>query len=501
MNSILEYLVSAAGRNPEQVALADRERSLTYGELLRQSRAVGAYLKERVPAGSAVGVWAVRNVDTPVLFYGAVWAGCYYVPLDPGLRSGKLQKILDDCRPPVILTGDGAAPKLELSFSGAWVPLAHALACAAGQPDPVPGQDPDAPLYMVYTSGSTGTPKGVLKSHGAMVSFIEAYTETFPFSTGEVLGNQTPFCFDASAKDLYLALRLGARIEILDTGLFSFPVKLIEYMNQRGVTFISWVPSALAIVTQLNTFQEVKPTTLKWVLFVGEVFPMKQLNRWRAALPEVRFVNLYGSSELAGVCCYYEVRGEFADTDTLPIGGPLGNSRVYLVRDGQVLAAPREIGELYVASPALALCYYRDEEKTAAAFRTVELRPGEPERVFCTGDLAQYTPDGLLVFAARRDHQIKHMGHRIELGEIETAAGALDEVARCCCVYDRERSRIVLFCQLTAGSGATGRDILHALKEQLSDYMVPNRVRILPELPLNPNGKIDRVALAQMLSK
>ena len=104
MNSILEYLVSAAGRNPEQVALADRERSLTYGELLRQSRAVGAYLKERVPAGSAVGVWAVRNVDTPVLFYGAVWAGCYYVPLDPGLRSGKLQKILDDCRPPVILT-------------------------------------------------------------------------------------------------------------------------------------------------------------------------------------------------------------------------------------------------------------------------------------------------------------------------------------------------------------------------------------------------------------
>ena len=502
MNSILEYLTAAGARCPEKTAYGDGNRQVTFGELLEWSRKVGAYLASVCAPGSPVAVWAERDARTPVLFFGAVWAGCFYVPLDPGLPAQKLQKILRDCGTKVILT---AAPEAALpegtAFGGRVVSLEQALSGGEGRACPGLGTDPMAPLYMVYTSGSTGEPKGVLKSHGAMISFVEAYAATFGFSSAEVIGNQTPFCFDASAKDLYLGLYLGARIEILDTGLFSFPVRLVEAMNERGVTYICWVPSALAIVTQLGTFREIKPTTLRQVFFVGEVFPMKQLNRWREALPEVQFVNLYGSSELAGICCYYQVAGTFADTDSLPIGGPLGNSRVYLMGDGRVIKTPGEIGELYVASPALALGYYGDPEKTAASFLEMELCPGQPERVFRTGDLAQYREDGLLVFAARRDYQIKHMGHRIELGEIETAAAALEDVVRCCCLYDGERSKIVLFCQLAPGSGVTNRDILRGLKEQLNSYMVPNRVRILPEIPLNPHGKMDRPALARMLQK
>lgn len=499
MNSVLEYLTAAAERCPEKTAFSDGTVSLTYGQVLDQVRTVGAWVAGNVAAGSPVGVWARRTVYTPVLFLGTVLGGCFYVPLDPGLPGPKLGKILTHCAPPVILAEEEPELPEGLAYSGSVVTLDKIGGQAQGLPCPKDGEDPQAPLYLIYTSGSTGEPKGVLKSHGSVISFLEAYEKTFGFSTEEVIGNQNPFCFDASAKDLYLTLYLGGRMEILDTTLFSFPVRLVEEMNRRGVTFISWVPSALSIVSQLGTFREILPATLRRVFFVGEVFPMKQLNRWRQALPQVQFVNLYGQSELAGICCYYEVRGDYADTDSLPMGRPLCNSRIYLCRDGKVIREPGILGELYVASPALALEYYRDPEKTAAAFQTLELEPGRPERVFRTGDLAQYRSDGLLVFGARRDHQIKHMGHRIELGEIEAAAGALEDVVRCCCIYDGERSKIVLFCQLTPGSCMNNRDILHKLKEQLAGYMVPNRVRILPEIPLNPNGKIDRPALAGRL--
>lgn len=498
MNSVLEDLVRAGTQCPEKTAFADLERSISYGCLLENARRVGAYVAKQGGC-KPVAVWARRDIFTPVLFYGAVWGGGYYVPLDPGLPAQKLQKILEDCNPELLLTAEPDPLPEGVGFSGRVVPLERLLQEEGPCPDP--GDDPDQPLYMVYTSGSTGRPKGVLKSHGAVISFLDAYTATFGFSPEEVIGNQTPFCFDASAKDLYLALRLGATVEILDTALFSFPVRLVEHMNRRKVSFISWVPSALSLVSQLGTFSEVKPTTLKRVFFVGEVFPMKQLNRWRQALPEVEFVNLYGSSELAGICCYYRVEGTFADTQSLPMGGPLGNCRVYLVQEGRVITQPGQIGELYVASPALALGYYGDAERTAASFFEAELVPGRRERVFRTGDLAQYTPEGLLVFAARRDHQIKHMGHRIELGEIETAAMALEEVAKCCCVYHGQKSKLVLFCQLVPGCTATGRDILRQLKGMLSAYMVPNRVTILEQIPLNPNGKIDRPALARRLEE
>ena len=285
-------------------------------------------------------------------------------------------------------------------------------------------------------------------------------------------------------------LKSRATLEILPSELFSFPPMLIRYMNERKVSFISWVPSALCIITQLNTFKEVLPETLKRVFFVGETFPMKQFLKWQQALPDIEYVNLYGASEIAGISCFYKVSGDVSSYNVLPIGKPMDNCTVFLMDQGQMILEPDKPGEIYVISDALASGYYQDQEKTDAAFIHMD-----GQRVFKSGDIAWYDHDGNLNFAARNDSQIKHMGYRIELGEIEALAGKIDQIERCCCLYNAEKKRIVLFCQLAAGCEADVKTIRSELAKYLTDYMMPQRIKIKDRLPLNANGKIDRQML------
>ena len=227
--------------------------------------------------------------------------------------------------------------------------------------------------------------------------------------------------------------------------------------------------------------------------------PMKHLNYWRKNLPDVRYVNLYGSTEIAGICAWYEVTGTYDDADSLPMGKPLCNCEIYLLDGEQVVTEANRVGEMYLVSPALALEYFGDSEKTAASFQTRDFGEGLV-RCFKTGDLARYDDAGNLVFASRMDYQIKHMGHRIELGEIEAVAGALPGIERCCCLYDTKKSRIVLFCQTGSDGGErTGKEIRQLLRPRLSAYMLPAKVLILTTMPLNANGKIDRQKLAESM--
>lgn len=489
MRNLLEHLEKAAIEFPEKAAICDREHSYSFCKLMRDARRLGAALQERGVHSGAVGVFVDRGADALVMLLGVLYAGAYYVPLDPDMPSHKLQTIIEDAQMPLLV---GREERRKLAGELPLITLNDLTEKEVG----LPSCGGDDPACMIYTSGSTGKPKGVLKSHGAIISFVEAFADTFGITSDDIIGNQTPFFFDASAKDIYLMLCTGATLEVLPSELFSFPVRLIEYLNQRKVSYICWVPTALAIVTQLNTFQAVLPETLKYVFFVGEVFPIKQLRKWREALPNLRYVNLYGSTELAGICCYYEVTHDI--DGVLPMGKPLCNCRVFLTGpNGAIITEPGILGEVCIASPALATAYHRDPEKTAKQFVTMQL-PDGPTRVLKSGDLAQYDENGDLVFSCRADFQIKHMGRRIELGEIEAAADALPEISRACCLYNEARGRITLFCTLQDKEW-NAKQIRSAMKERLSDYMVPTKVVILDEMPLNANGKIDRVALKAQL--
>ena len=496
--SVLEDLARQIAAQPEAVAVADAADKWTFARLGDGSdRLASCLIRQGVQPGQPVGVVARRSAAVVALFLAVLKAGGFYVPLDPDWKLEKLAHVCANAGLQLVLDTQTPGPLPDgvtalVCGQAEWEALADAAALAAI----AARLRPENPLYLIYTSGSTGVPKGVLKTHGAMQSYIAAFTARYPATPADALGNQTPFFFDASAKDLYWMLHDGCRLEVLDTGLFSQPYHLIEYLNDRHITLISWVPSALVIVSQLDTFADILPNYLRAVFFIGEVFPMKHFLIWQNALPGVKFVNLYGQSELAGACCYYEVDRAFTPDDTLPIGRPFANAEVFLLDDDRVVTEPGQIGEIGIVSPALAAGYFGDAEKTAAAFGTF-CDHGRTLRLFRTGDMARYTPEGLLVFAARCDAQIKHMGYRIELGEIEAAANSLPEITGCACLYDTAKNRIVLFC--TVQDGATKASLRKALREKLSTYMIPSKIEILPQLPRNANGKTDRVLLRTLL--
>lgn len=494
--NVLDYLEYAAKVNPDRIALEDGNGQITYENYRRLARRVGLYLIEKGfhNTNKPIGVVAARDKYTLVLFMGILYSGNFYVPVDPELKEEKKNHIIQQSGMELLLSIEDVSEVLAMNDGISKEALEYAYDTDAE----------DKALYLIYTSGSTGVPKGGLKTHGAMMDYVEAFSATYPYGEHEILGNQTPFFFDASAKDIYLCLKNMATMEIIPTALFSMPVKLVEYLNEKMVGIISWVPSALSLLTQLNVFADIKPTTLKKVFFVGEVFPMKQLNKWRKEMPDLTYVNLYGSSEIAGICLYYEVKKDdiFADTELLPMGKPLSNCKIVLIEQesGKVITDQNVSGEIYLSSKALAKEYYGDKEKTENSFVMVDLDGTGERRYFKTGDIAFYNENGDLVFTSRKDFQIKHMGHRIELGEIEVAALSLDGIEKCGCIYDNEKKRIILYCECAPDSELSGPQIKAALTEKLSSYMVPNRIVLIDKVPLNANGKIDRVELKRIYS-
>ncbi|MBE0654869.1 MAG: AMP-binding protein, partial [Bacteroidales bacterium] len=335
-------------------------------------------------------------------------------------------------------------------------------------------------------------PKGVITCQRSVIDMTEALVETFGFSQDSIFGNQNPFYFDASIKDIYSALCCGATMYIIPKSCFLFPLTLIEFLKIHRINTILWSAAAIALVANTNAFERSKPECLKKVMFSGEVMHNKTLNYWRKALPDTIFVNLYGPTEITSVCTYYIVDRPFNDDEILPIGVPFINTAILLLNVNNNLVQGDEIGEICVRGCCLALGYYNNPEKTREAFCQNPLNNSYPETIYRTGDLARYSEDGQIMFLSRKDNQVKHMGQRVELGEIEIIINSFDLVDASICFYDHDKQKIVLVYQ---GENADKKYILNEIKDKLPKYMFPNIMISMEKLPYNINGKIDRTLL------
>ena len=493
IRNILDYLEQSAIHYPDKIAFADETSACTYKELRRTAKSVGTKLTNYVPPRSPVPVFMEKRVETIYAFLGAVYAGCFYVLLDPKLPSERLKQILQTLQSEVlVLHPDYEKQFKTLEYEGNVVNILEAVQEEedAVLLEAIREQRLDIdPLYAIFTSGSTGIPKGVLVSHRSVIDFMEEFVDIFEITDKDVIGNQAPFDFDVSVKDIYSTLKTGATMQIIPKKLFSFPTKLLDYLDEREITTLIWAVSALCIVTTLKGLEYKVPQKVNKIIFSGEVMPIKHLNEWKKYLPDALYANVYGPTEITCNCTYYIVDREFQPGESLPIGQPFPNEKVFLLdEENQLVREAGKKGEICVSGTALSLGYYRNPEQTEKVFVQNPLNEKYLERIYRTGDMAYYGHDGYLYFASRKDFQIKHMGHRIELGEIELAMEMAEGIRRACCTYDEPENKIIAFYE----GEAEKRQIVRALGKKLPAYMIPNVWVKLDRLPITKNGKIDR---------
>lgn len=494
--NVLEYLEHTVGRVPEKIAFSDGTQNLTFSEVFHNAKAIGTKLLHDGLSNEPVVVFMEKSPAAVNAFFGVLYAGCYYVCLDVEMPAFRIEMILSQLTPRAVICDAVTRPMLaQYGYTGEAYLFAD---CVTGEIDETAlaavrkAQIDTDPIYIVFTSGSTGIPKGIIACHRSVIDYIEQLSETLGFSEDTVFGNQTPLYFDACLKELYPTLKFGAKTYLIPKQNFSFPTKLVEYLNTYRINTVCWVVSALTMISATGTLRTMKPEYLHTVAFGSEVFPVKQFHLWKEALPQAKFTNLYGPTEATGMSCYYHVLRDFEETETIPIGRPFRNTAILLLNEQNQLAGKGEPGEICIRGTCLTMGYYGQPDKTAEVFVQNPLQTRFNELIYRTGDIGQYNAEGELMFISRKDYQIKHMGHRIELGEIEINGGLCEGVEAVGCIYDTDKGKIVLFYTGSAEKSA----VAAYLKGRLPRYMQPNVIRQLEAMPHTPNGKLDRKALA-----
>lgn len=496
--SVLEILEKTEKKYSNKAAFGDEIEDITFSELVSGAKSVGSYLAEKIEPCSPVVFCLEKSTKAITGMLGAIYARGFYSLLDIRHPAQRMESILSVLEATIIIT-DAKHYDLakSLNFNGEIVKIEDILEFPINDKKLTEirkeAQDID-PLYVNFTSGSTGIPKGVTVCHRSVIEFTKYFADIFKINDTDVIGNQAPFDFDVSIKDIYSGLLTGAKVQLIPRAYFSNPMKLMDYLVDNNVTVLIWAVSAMCFVSIMNGFGYKVPSTIKKVMFSGELMPMKQLKIWQKYLPDAMYVNLYGPTEITCNCTYHILDRDYEDTEILPIGIPFPNEKVFLLdEDNKLVKEPNKEGEICISGTALALGYYNDPEKTNQVFVQNPLNKRYNELIYRTGDLGKYDESGLLYYTSRKDFQIKHLGHRIELGEIEVTTMAREGVSRACCLYDSVKKKIIMF--------YTGekdkKELLKELKVILPPFMLPNTINKLEEMPLNKNGKIDRNVLKE----
>jgi amino acid adenylation domain-containing protein len=496
---IHEVFAEQAAATPEAVALISGDQQLTFAELDQRANQLAHYLQKRgVGPEVIVAVCMPRSIEMVIALLGILKAGGAFVPVDSTYAAERVTFLLKDSRAPIVLTQQRVSDSLAFSVSEPiCVDTRWAEIAAESRQPPACSATPDNAAYLIYTSGSTGRPKGSISPHHASLNRLAWMWRTYPFEPGEVCCQKTSLSFGDSIWENFGPLLRGIQLVIIPDDAVKDPRELVARLGAQDVTRIVLVPSLLRMLLEQEVSLAQKLPRLKYWTCSGESLPLELAQSFKKELPAAVLINLYGSSEIAAdVTCY-----EVTEPDRLagiPIGRPIDNTKAYIL-DGSFAPVPLGVcGELYIAGAGLARGYFDHPDLTAERFLANPFSSEPGARMFRTGDLARYRPDGTIEFVGRADYQVKIRGFRVELGEIEAALGQHQTVRQGVVVLHEHASgdkRLVAYIVPFAGGTVDHKQLRAFVQRQLPEYMVPSVFITLDEMPLTSSKKIDRRAL------
>lgn len=507
--NLIEYFVETANRFPNRVAVNDGERQMTFGELDYKARQLAKAITDTCRCKNRpIAMFLPKCIEAVQADLAITFSGNAYMNLDIKNPAERLGNILSLIKPASVITNSRYKSIIE-PIAGEAIKVINIEDIAADVETQTQEYflernsdliDTD-PYCIINTSGSTGTPKGVVLNHKSFIDFMAQTFDEYKFTENDVIGSLSPVVFDIWSYEMCLLMGKGASIVVIPDTYFAFPVRILQLMQQHKVSYIFWVPTIMVNMANMCLLEQVPLPSLRLCWFAGEVFPTKQFNIWRHNLPQTTFANFYGPIEITLDCVYYTIEREIADDEPIPIGKPFRNTSILILDENdQNITEPNMEGELCIRGTSLAMGYYNNPEKTAAAFVQNPLNHSYPEIIYRTGDLVFINSRGEIVFKGRRDSLIKHMGYRIELGEIEhVIINTLKLVKNGCVVYNHQRKEITLYYEAENELGAA--EFRKAIGNTLPKYMIPVVFNHLPELRRNTNGKIDRLYYSKLVEK
>lgn len=481
-------------RFPGNIAVTCEEVSLTYHELNYMSNQLAGKLRGMgIGPDSIVAMVLERSIDMIIAILGILKSGGTYLPIDPGYPADRVRYMLDDSKASVLLTKK--SKKNDITFSGSIIYLDDKNIYSGEGSNLKHVNKPEDMAYIIYTSGTTGNPKGVIIEHRNVVRLMFNSRMQFDFTENDVWTMFHSYCFDFSVWEMYGALLYGGKLIIVPGIIAKDSVEYLKLLRKEGVTVLNQTPTAFYSLSNEEENLEENNLKIRYVIFGGEALKPSMLKFWHKKYPGTKLVNMYGITETTVHVTYKEITLKEIDENISNIGKPIPTLTAYILDKKMKLLPIGATGELCVGGDGLGRGYLNRTELTSEKF---VINPYTGERIYRSGDLARFLPNGEMEYLGRLDHQVKIRGHRIELGEIERQLLKIESVMETVVITREDKNRIFYLCAYyISSSELTVTEIRKTLKEVLPEYMIPAYFIRLDSIPMTSNGKVNRKVLPE----